>query len=100
MPPYPKIVETDASNIGYGGISKQINPHDKNEYLIRFHSGKWSDAQKKYATVAHEMLTIVKCVLKFQDDLYNQIFFIKTHYEVTYSLDRKSRRELSLPFLY
>ena len=36
-PAWPKIVETDASNIGYGGILKQINPHDKNEYLIRFH---------------------------------------------------------------
>ncbi|KAG5592677.1 hypothetical protein H5410_043191 [Solanum commersonii] len=33
--------------------------------------------QKKYATVAHEMLTIVKCILKFQDDLYNQKFLIK-----------------------
>jgi len=64
--------------MGYGGILKQINPLDKTEYLIRFHSGKWSDAQKKYATVAHEMLTIVKCVLKFQDDLYNQKFIINT----------------------
>ena len=71
-------METDAYNIGYGGILKQINPHDNNEYLIRFHSGKGSDAQKKYATIAHEMLTIVKCVLKFQDDLYNQKFIIKT----------------------
>ncbi|XP_049391499.1 uncharacterized protein LOC125855887 [Solanum stenotomum] len=49
-PAWPKIVEKDASNIGYGGILKQINPHDKHEYLIRFHSGKGSDAQRKYAT--------------------------------------------------
>jgi len=46
-------VETDASNMGYGGILKQINPHNKNKYLIQFHSGKWSDAQRKHATVAH-----------------------------------------------
>jgi len=46
-PTWQKIVETDASNIGYGGILKQINPHDKTEYLIRFHLGKWSDAKKK-----------------------------------------------------
>ncbi|WMV41076.1 hypothetical protein MTR67_034461 [Solanum verrucosum] len=46
-PAWPKIVETDASNMGYGGIFELINPHDKNEYLIRFHSGKWSNAQKK-----------------------------------------------------
>lgn len=76
-PHWIKIIETDASNIGYGGILKQINPHDKNEYVIRFHSGKWTEAQCKYATIAHGMLCIVKCVLKFQDDLYIQIFLMK-----------------------
>ncbi|XP_049397216.1 uncharacterized protein LOC125861339 [Solanum stenotomum] len=35
-PAWQKIIETDASSIGYGGILKQINPHDKNEYLIRY----------------------------------------------------------------
>ncbi|WMV09102.1 hypothetical protein MTR67_002487 [Solanum verrucosum] len=35
-PAWPKIVETDASNMGYGGILKQINPHDKHEYLLGF----------------------------------------------------------------
>ncbi|XP_070055447.1 uncharacterized protein [Nicotiana tomentosiformis] len=39
------IIETDASNIGYGGILKQINPNNKHEYLIRFFSGKWSEVQ-------------------------------------------------------
>ena len=34
---WTKIIETDASNIGYGGIHKQVNPHDKHEYLIHFH---------------------------------------------------------------
>ncbi|KAG5600860.1 hypothetical protein H5410_032230 [Solanum commersonii] len=29
---WQKIIETYASNIGYGGILKQINPNDKNEY--------------------------------------------------------------------
>nr|XP_016432715.1 PREDICTED: uncharacterized protein LOC107759331 [Nicotiana tabacum] len=50
------IIENDASNIGYGGILKQINPNNKHEYLIRFYSGKLSEAQRKYATVAHEMM--------------------------------------------
>ncbi|KAG5576931.1 hypothetical protein H5410_057065 [Solanum commersonii] len=53
-PAWQKIIETDACNIGYGG----------------FHFGKWNEAQ--YAIVAHAMLTIVKCVLKFQDDLYKK----------------------------
>ena len=77
-PNWEKIVETDASEIGYGGILKQISPETKQEYLVRFHSGKWNNSQKNYATVAKEILAIVKCVLKFQDDLYNQKFIIKT----------------------
>lgn len=67
-PAWLKIVETNASNIDYGGILKKVNPHNNVECLIRFHSKKWSKSQKKYATMAHEMLTIIKCVLKFQDD--------------------------------
>lgn len=72
------MVETDASEIGYGGILKQISPKTKQEYLVRFHSGKWLKSQKNYATIAKEILAILKCVLKFQDDLYNQKFIIKT----------------------
>ncbi|KAL3510958.1 hypothetical protein ACH5RR_030359 [Cinchona calisaya] len=77
-PKWSKVIETDASNIGFGGILKQINPDNKQIYLVRFHSGKWTNSQKKYATVAHEMLAIVKCVLKLQNDLYNQKFIIIT----------------------
>lgn len=71
-PTWQKFIETDASNTGYGTMLKQVNPHDKIKCLIRFHSGKWTEAQKNYATVAHEMLTIVKYFLKFQDDLYKK----------------------------
>lgn len=39
-PNWEKIVETDASDIGYGGILKQISPVDQKEYLVQFHSGK------------------------------------------------------------
>jgi len=75
---------------------KQIDPHDKNEYLIRFHSEKWSDAQKKYATVALEMLTIINCVLKFQDDLYIKKFLIKMDAQsVKYMLDKDFKHDPS-----
>jgi hypothetical protein len=43
-PKWDKIIETDASDIGFGGILKQKNPNDKKEYLIRFYSGKWNDS--------------------------------------------------------
>ncbi|KAG5630269.1 hypothetical protein H5410_001986 [Solanum commersonii] len=75
-----KIMETDASNMGYGGIIKQINPYDKNEYLIRFHLGKWSDAQRKYA----------------MDDLYNKKFVIKTDAQsVKYMFNKDFKHDAS-----
>lgn len=45
---WEKIIETDASDIGYGDILKQKDPLDKQEYLVRFYSGKWKETQKNY----------------------------------------------------
>lgn len=41
------IVETDASDIGYGGILKQRVDTTSPEQLVRFTSGVWNTAQKK-----------------------------------------------------
>ncbi|XP_028051189.1 uncharacterized protein LOC114255842 [Camellia sinensis] len=76
-PNWKKIVETDASNTGFGGILKQLNPNTKKEELLRFHSGHWNKAALNYPTIKQECLAIVKCVIKFQDDLLNQHFLIK-----------------------
>jgi len=35
------IVETDASELGYGGILKQKISHDSKEQIVRYHSGIW-----------------------------------------------------------
>ncbi|GAV62962.1 hypothetical protein CFOL_v3_06484, partial [Cephalotus follicularis] len=67
-----KIVETDASNIGYGGILKQLI-NDK-EQLVQYTSGSWNNAQKNCATVKKEILAIVLRIQKFQGDLL--IFFL------------------------
>uniref|UniRef100_A0A1S3ZA67 Reverse transcriptase/retrotransposon-derived protein RNase H-like domain-containing protein n=1 Tax=Nicotiana tabacum TaxID=4097 RepID=A0A1S3ZA67_TOBAC len=60
-PTWAKVVKTYASDIGYGGILKQCYPLDTQEYLVQFYSGKWNESQKNYATVAKEILIIVKC---------------------------------------
>ena len=44
-----KIIEIDASEIGYGGILKQKNG-DK-ERLVRFTSGIGNQAQLNYSTI-------------------------------------------------
>jgi len=63
------IVETNASDVGYGGILKQRVEAQK-EQLVCFHSGLWHGPQQKYSTIKKEISAIVVCIFKFQDDLF------------------------------
>ncbi|HET6457955.1 MAG TPA: reverse transcriptase family protein, partial [Nitrosopumilaceae archaeon] len=72
-----KIVETDASDIGYGGILKQQLSPKSPEQIVRFHSGTWTQSQCNYSTIKKEILSIVLCITKFQDDLLNQKFLVR-----------------------
>ena len=79
------IVETDASEKGYGGILKQ-KAENSQEQLVRFHSGAWNITQQKYSTIKKEILAIVLCISKFQDDLINKTFLLR--------VDCKSAKEV------
>ena len=70
-----KIVETDASSIGYGGILKQNDGNQ--ERLVSFTLGTWNNAQLNYSTIKKEILSIVLCISKFWDDFLNQGFFLR-----------------------
>jgi hypothetical protein len=70
-----KIIETDVSDYGHGGILKQRK--DSIEQLVRFASGTWNDAQKNYSTIKKEILAIVKVVSKFQGKLLNKKFLLR-----------------------
>ena len=80
------IVETDASELGFGGILKQRLPEHTKETLVRYYSGVWTGPQKNYSTVKKEVLSIVSCISKFQDDLYNKQFLLR--------VDCKSAKEI------
>ena len=80
------IVETDASDLGYGGILKQMVDPESTEQLVRFTSGIWNSSQKNYSTVKKEVLSIVLCITKFQDDLINKKFLLR--------VDCKSAKEI------
>ena len=71
-----KIVQTDASNIGYGGILLQRASPNSPEQIVCFHSGIWTPTQLNYSTIKKEILSIVLCISKFQSDLLNQKFLI------------------------
>ena len=72
-----KIIETDATDIGYGGILKQRIFQESSEQIVRFYSGIWNNAQLNYSTIKKEILSIVLCISKFQSDLLNQIFLLR-----------------------
>ena len=42
------------------------------EQIVRFHSGVWNSAQCNYSPIQIEILSIVLCISKFQDDLLNK----------------------------
>ena len=46
-----KIVETDTSDIGYGGILKQRVSRGSSEQIVHFYSGIWNNAQLNYGTI-------------------------------------------------
>ena len=48
-PNLPKVVETDASDLGYGGILKQVQ--NGREVVIQYTSGHWNDTQKNYSAI-------------------------------------------------
>ena len=64
------IIETDASNIGYGRIFKQ--DFENNISIVRFHSSIWSGPKENYSTVKKEILAIVLCIQKFHSDVFNK----------------------------
>ena len=84
-----KIVETDASNIGYGGILKQRVSPESSEQIVRFYSGIWNNAQLNYSTIKNEILSIVLCISKFQSNLLNQKFLFELIAKVLNMLLRK-----------
>jgi hypothetical protein len=57
-------------------LSKDFIPNQP-EQIVRFHSGVWNSAQSNYSTIKKEILSIVLCISKFQDDLLNQKFLIR-----------------------
>ena len=80
------IVETDASDIGYGGILKQKLESHGQEQLVRFHSGLGLGPQQNYSTIKKEILSIVLCIFKFEDDLFHKKFLLR--------IDCKSAKEI------
>ena len=71
-----KIVETNASDFGYGGILKQRVSPESPEQIVHFYYGIRNYAKLNYSTIKKEILSIILCISKFQSDLLNQKFLL------------------------
>jgi hypothetical protein len=59
----PKIVETYASNLGWGAILKQVRKQEgkKREEIVQFASGLWQASEKNYFALDKEIKASSKC---------------------------------------
>lgn len=69
------VIETDASNIGYGGILKQGLLESKQEEVVRYDSSICLGPQINYSTIKKEILSIILCIQNFQDDFSIKVFY-------------------------
>ena len=66
------IVDTDASNVGIGGVLSQVQ--DGNERVVAYFSKTLSKAERDYCVTRRELLAIVKTLENFHKYLYGQEF--------------------------
>jgi hypothetical protein len=75
-----KIVESDASDQGWGAVLKQVKagrskPHEE---IIQFASGTWLDNKKNYATIDKEIKATLNAINKFEIYLINKKILLRT----------------------
>jgi len=73
----PKIVETDASNIGWGAVLKQVRNKGKEE-IIQFASGLWKATENNYSALNKEIKAALNAIQKFEIYLIYKRFLLRT----------------------
>jgi hypothetical protein len=63
-------------------LSKRFQSQNQ-EQIVRFHSGVWNAAAawQNYSTIKKEILSIVLCISKFQDDHLSKKFLVRVDCE-------------------
>ena len=84
----PYILDTDASNVGLGGVLSQVQ--DGEERVIAYASKTLNRAQRNYCVTRRELLAIVTFVKQFHHYLYEAPFLVRTDHAALYWLLRKN----------
>ena len=93
-----KIVETNTLDIGYGGILKQKDGNQ--EKLVRYTLGAWNNAKLNYNTIKKEILSIVLCISKLQNDILNQEFLLRVDCKYAKSVLQKDVKNITSKHIF
>ncbi|CAF1251885.1 unnamed protein product [Didymodactylos carnosus] len=91
-PSSPLVLSTDASDIGYGGVLKQITKDGPKP--IRYLSRKLNPAEKRYGTTEKECLAMVRCIEEFRSYLLGREFTVETDHCPLYNFHKKPSKNL------
>jgi hypothetical protein len=78
-PTKPIIVDTDASNIGIGGILSQ--EHEGVELPVRIYSKALSEAEQRYPTPEKAIMAIVKTINLIKYNLVGREFTVRSDHQ-------------------
>ncbi len=84
------ILEVDVSNIGVGGILKQLV--DDKELTVRYASRSLKPAERNYSTIERELLAIVYSIKEFRHYLGNKFILRTDHKPLVYLRQIKDSR--------
>jgi hypothetical protein len=62
------VVDTDASNVGIGGVLSQVK--ERQERVIAYYNGTLNKAERNYCVTRRELLAIVRTLEHFHKYLY------------------------------
>jgi transposase InsO family protein len=82
----PFIVQSDASQVGIGGVLAQMDDNNQ-EYVIGYFSHKLTKEEQKYHTYERECLAVLKTLDHFKPYIYLQpLIIITDHHSLTQTL--------------
>ena len=72
------IVESDASEISYGGVLKYRYDKEKIEHHCRYYSGTFTNPEIKWEINRKELYALYKCLLAFEPYIVYNKFIVRT----------------------
>ena len=72
------IVESDASEISYGGVLKYKYDKEKIEHHCRYYSGTFTNPEIKWEINRKELYALYKCLLAFEPYIVYNKFIVRT----------------------